>query len=312
MTNISFLQDKAYIQQFVILISIFLLCYVASNLLGLLILLCSGFDISTLQHMGSTALTDKQLQVYKLVHLLAAIGIFIVPTLLFSWLKTGHRYAYLQLHKGISWQGVVLTTVIIAAAAPLMGYSLLVNQAMELPSFLSGMEEWMRTLEMQAAETTALFLQMDNIGALLFNILMIAVIPALGEELFFRGALQQLLQSWMQRPHRAIWVAAIIFSFFHFQFYGFLPRMLIGVFLGYLFYWSGNLWYPILAHFIHNGAQVLLIYLGYMEIPEGIESPESIPLMSVLIGTLVLIGAMYLYRQYFLVERRVSKVDGEI
>lgn len=104
-------------------------------------------------------------------------------------------------------------------------------------------------------------LKADHLGGLLFNLLIIALIPAVGEELTFRGVLQQGLSRRMN-PHVAIILAAAIFSFIHFQFYGFLPRMFLGILLGYMFYVSGSLWTSILMHFVNNGTAVVLYYLN--------------------------------------------------
>ena len=104
-------------------------------------------------------------------------------------------------------------------------------------------------------------LNVDTIGGLLLNMIVIALIPAIGEEMTFRGVLQQWLTRKMN-PHLAILLSAAIFSFIHFQFYGFLPRMFLGVLLGYMFYITGSLWTSILMHFLNNGTAVVLYYLN--------------------------------------------------
>ncbi|MNY28869.1 CAAX amino terminal protease self- immunity [compost metagenome] len=132
---------------------------------------------------------------------------------------------------------------------------------MDFPDFLNRVEEWMRMKEDQMAGLTKAFLKMDTVRQLIFNLFMIAVLPAMGEELLFRGVLQKLLIDSSRNHHAGIWIAAIIFSALHFQFYGFLPRMFLGVLFGYLFYWSGNIWLPIIAHFINNSTVVVVSYL---------------------------------------------------
>ena len=109
-------------------------------------------------------------------------------------------------------------------------------------------------------------LKVDTIGGLLLNLLVIALIPAVGEELTFRGVLQQGLVRRMKSPHLAIILSAAIFSFIHFQFYGFLPRMFLGLLLGYMFYITGSLWTSILMHFVNNGSVVVLYYLNNKDI----------------------------------------------
>ena len=88
-----------------------------------------------------------------------------------------------------------------------------------------------------------------------------AILPAIGEELLFRGVFQRLLTEWTRNIHWGIILAALLFSFFHFEFYGFLPRFLLGVFFGYLFVWTSSIWVPILAHFTNNF--IIVVYSFY-------------------------------------------------
>jgi uncharacterized protein len=136
----------------------------------------------------------------------------------------------------------------------------MLNQELQLPVFLAGIEDWMKRTEEQAAELTMAFLTVNTFPGYLVNVLMVALIPAFGEEFFFRGVLQKVFYRWFRNPHFAILFVAIIFSAFHMQFYGFLVRLALGVIFGYLFYWSGNIWYPVLAHFVNNFMPVSLTY----------------------------------------------------
>ena len=97
-------------------------------------------------------------------------------------------------------------------------------------------------------------------GTLFVNIIVMAALPAICEEFLFRGTLQNLLEKKSSKPHLAIWITAIIFSAIHLQFYGFIPRMLLGAYLGYLLYWSRSLWLPVLAHFLHNALSILVSF----------------------------------------------------
>jgi len=146
------------------------------------------------------------------------------------------------------------------AVLPVLNLLTILNQELQLPAFLSGMEAWMKRTEEQAAELTLAFLTVNTFPGYLVNVFMVALIPAFGEEFFFRGVLQKVFSRWFRNPHFAILFVAIIFSAFHMQFYGFLPRLALGVIFGYLFYWSGNIWYPVLAHFINNFMPVSLTY----------------------------------------------------
>jgi len=119
----------------------------------------------------------------------------------------------------------------------------------------------MRNAENNAQKITEAFLVTHSLGGVLLNICMVAIIPALGEELVFRSILQKLFHQMTKNIHIAILISAILFSAMHFQFYGFIPRVLLGVFFGYLYYWSNSIWLPIFAHFINNTGAVLMNFL---------------------------------------------------
>jgi hypothetical protein len=112
-------------------------------------------------------------------------------------------------------------------------------------------------MEDSAARLTELFLVTDTTRDLMMNLLMIAILPAIGEEFLFRGVIQRLFTEWTRNNHIGIFLAAFLFSFIHFQFYGFLPRFMLGLFFGYLLFWSGSLWVPVTGHFINNALAVL-------------------------------------------------------
>jgi membrane protease YdiL (CAAX protease family) len=143
---------------------------------------------------------------------------------------------------------------------PVLNLLSLWNQQMKLPGFLSGIEDWMKRTEEQAGDLTEAFLTVNTFPGYLVNLLMVVLIPAFGEEFFFRGVLQKVFQRWLRNPHVAIILVGVIFSAFHLQFFGFLPRLVLGILFGYLFYWSGNIWYPVIAHFINNFLPVSLTY----------------------------------------------------
>jgi len=118
----------------------------------------------------------------------------------------------------------------------------------------------MRNMETEAEKLTESFLVTHTNFDLIINLSMIALLPAVGEELLFRGVLQNLIQQATKNQHWAVIITGFIFSAIHMQFFGFLPRFMLGVFLGYLLVWTGSIWAPILAHFINNGSAVLLSY----------------------------------------------------
>jgi membrane protease YdiL (CAAX protease family) len=137
------------------------------------------------------------------------------------------------------------------------------NQQMELPSWLSGIEEWMKHKETEAEYLTKQFMSATTVSGLLINLFLMAVLPAVSEEITFRGVLQRLLENSKGTvPHAAIWVTALVFSAIHMQFYGFVPRLLMGALFGYALAWTGNLWIPIIMHLTNNAIAVLVYYIA--------------------------------------------------
>ncbi len=138
------------------------------------------------------------------------------------------------------------------------------NKRFIFPKSLSGLEEVARSMENAAMETTNLLLSSDTFWFLILNILVVAGLAALSEEMFFRGAIQQFIQEKFKNIHLSVWLAAFVFSFIHFQFYGFLPRLFLGAILGYLYFYTRNLWVPIIFHFINN-ASVIVVYFFWSD-----------------------------------------------
>ncbi|MEC8853538.1 MAG: CPBP family intramembrane glutamic endopeptidase [Bacteroidota bacterium] len=216
------------------------------------------FDIgfSDLSSFLSDYNTPKSVNALKFLQLFTSVGLFIVPPLLFTYF-TGFQ---LQLLQKINRQTVLLAIAIMLIANPFVAYLIQWNQALNLPDFLEAVQGWMEASEQKAMQLTEAFLAMNNMGDLLINLFLIALIPAIGEELLFRGVLQQLFAKWTGKIHLAIFISAFLFSAIHLQFFGFSPRFVLGIVLGYMFYWSKNLWLPILAHFTNNALAIIFTY----------------------------------------------------
>ena len=203
---------------------------------------------------------SANLSLTKIVQIASSTGMFIIPALFFARIESRDWQDYLRLKSPLPVL-IILTILLMFISVPLLELSVEVNTSMKLPAFLGEMEEWMRRQEDQMAELTKHLLTMKTVGALLVNLLMLAVIPAIGEEFIFRGCLQRLFKEITGNHHIAIWLTAIIFSAIHMQFYGFIPRMLLGAMFGYLLVWSNSLWLPILAHFVNNATAVITAYV---------------------------------------------------
>ncbi len=203
----------------------------------------------------------KTIVILKVIQAFSVIIIFIIPAVLFAVFWTKPRIHYL----GITARPAI-TTLLIAGlgmlfAMPVINWLSDVNQHLKLPEAFSGIETWMKQSEENAKVLTDAFTKGTSVGVLVLNLIVIALMAAVSEELFFRGLLQKVLIDCTRSKHISIWICAVVFSAFHMQFFGFLPRMLMGAYLGYLFLWSGSLWPGIFAHFVNNGMAVLLVWL---------------------------------------------------
>ena len=148
----------------------------------------------------------------------------------------------------------------IVALFPFINYLSDLNMSLSLPSWASGLETLMRNLENEMQELSQKFLLAENFSDLFFNLIIMALIPAITEEILFRGSLQQLIYRHTKKSLYSIWFTAFIFSIVHLQFYTFLPRFILGGYLGFLFYRTGSLFIPIFAHFTNNMLCVCLEY----------------------------------------------------
>ncbi len=190
---------------------------------------------------------------------------------------------------------IILTTFLfIILNAPVIEW----NRSISFPEFMSGFEEWATLKEKQLESLTIHLISFDNTTEYLIGILTIAIIPGLCEEYFFRGVLQKNFKLLLNNTHIAIILSALLFSAFHLQFYGFFPRFLLGVLFGYMFYWSGSLVYPVIAHTLNNFIGISLVYAaksgvfgdGFdMPINSSPDIPISILVFSFLLFILALV-----------------------
>ncbi len=225
-----------------------------------------GVSMIKLQTMFTDFSDPKAIPVLKFIQIFSTIGTFIIPALVIAFLFDREPMNYLSLNKKTPLVSAFFVIIALVASLPLINYLGELNSRMSLPAFLSEVEKWMKESEDKAAALTKGFLDMHSISDVLFTIFMIALLPAIGEELLFRGVIQRLLGDWSKNIHVAVWTTAVLFSAMHMQFYGFIPRMMLGAMLGYLLVWSGSLWLSIIAHFVNNASAVILTYLFKEEI----------------------------------------------
>ncbi|MEY2829696.1 MAG: hypothetical protein RIQ33_1554 [Bacteroidota bacterium] len=197
------------------------------------------------------------INVFKCTQLVSSIGMFGVSALMFAFLKEKNGFMYLQLTKVPKPITMAFVVPLVLCSLPIIAYVYYYNQQINFGS----MNKIVHDLEHQNAEITKAFLSSTTIAGLLFNLLVVAIVPGIVEEIFFRGVLQKLLHEGFRNKHAAIIISAILFSAMHMEFLGFIPRFLMGLMLGYLFDWSKNIWVNIAAHALNNGISVIAYFM---------------------------------------------------
>lgn len=244
------------------LVVLMLFCLAVTMVIGSVIAVpIVGVD-GVLDGLQQISYTKESLPFLRYFQTLQGLGLFVLSGFTAAYLFNSKPLNYIGVNKtsrtlSMSWllAGIILSI-------PLVNYIGFVNESMQFPESLGAVEEWMRGKEEVAKHLTELFVSTDSYVILLLNIVMIAAIPAVGEELIFRGIMQRIFKDWSHNIHVAVWAAAFVFSAMHLQFYGFIPRLLLGALLGYIYAYSGNIWYAIWVHFINNGFAVFLYFLA--------------------------------------------------
>ncbi|MCG8482999.1 MAG: CPBP family intramembrane metalloprotease [Clostridia bacterium] len=257
----AYLGRSTYRIQFLSLLLIIVLSILFFNIFGLALALpIWGNDL--VKEVGNITNYDDPTSIgfLKYVQLINQLGFFFFPPLLFAFLVHRRVMDYLKLNVRININQIFLGILLIFVSVPFIAWLGVINHKMVLPEFLSGIENWMKTKEGDAMKLTKIFIQANSFGTIIVNMLLIAVIPAIGEELLFRGVLIRFFKKWSGHIHLAVILSSFLFSALHLQFYGFLPRFALGLILGYSFVWTGSLWVPIILHFVNNGSVLAIFY----------------------------------------------------
>ena len=264
---------------------------------------------------GSMFIFEQPLSVtaLKWVQFLQSTAMFLLPPLCVAYLWSEQPLKWLRASEfqGFKVSGSAILLMLVALPAiNLLSYW---NQQMSLPAFLEPLEQWMKTSEESAKVLTEQFMQATTFGGLIINILLMALLPALGEELTFRGVLMNFFEVKGKRVHLAIWCTAILFSAIHLQFYGFVPRMLMGALFGYMLVWTGSLWVPILMHFTNNAAAVLLYFVSLragwdMEMVDAIGTGDTLWLG--IVSMIVTIAGIYAFRRSTTMSNASSRISS--
>lgn len=285
-----------------IILCVFLLVLIAGTLIALPVF---GISIFQLPNVLSDFSNPQSINLLKYFQTIQSLGLFVLPPFLIGYFYSESKSTtYLKLDRQPMYFSIILVAVLMFCVIPFINLLGEVNSWMKLPHFMASIENWMKSSEDNAQRLTQTFLRGSSIGVLLVNIFVVALVPAIGEEMVFRGIFQRLFTEWTQSIHWGVIIAAAFFSFMHFEFYGFLPRMVLGILLGYLFVWSETLWLPIIAHFFNNGIAVVCTFLWNNKMistdPDKFEATPT----SLFIAALSLILAITLLHSIFLHEQK--------
>lgn len=231
------------------------------SFIGVLILSkITGIPLSTIGDTGKWNVTDERyITVIRGMQLAQFIGLFLVPVFLFAALSDPKPSRYLRLNQPWKPAYYLMGILIMLAAIPLSGLLGEINKSIPFPNSTL---QWMKEAEAEAEKAQQILLSKHTLNDLFLNFFFVAALAGVGEELFFRGVLQRLFIRWTKSPWAGILIAAAIFSAIHMQFMGFLPRFMLGILLGALYWYSGSLWASILAHFFYDAFILLMIYLN--------------------------------------------------
>lgn len=247
-----------------LIISMFIVLIFGMLLLTLMYLagtIIFGVDAATLSDDLLAGAGETNINFLRYLVFMQDICLFIVPALIILFLLKpayGKSDIYLTLPR---INEVALVILLAFCLFPVTSFAGELNSGMHLPGWLSEVEKWMVEKEDDAGKLINLLIVSDTFWMMLLNLLMIAVLPAISEELIFRGVFQKIFYGFFKSGHPAIWLTAIIFSTLHFQFFGLIPRVILGLVFGYLYFWSGTLWLPVIAHFVNNAVPVLGEYI---------------------------------------------------
>lgn len=207
-----------------------------------------------------SGLKSNEIEYMRYLLVIQDLAIFIIPScIIFRLLKSDTESGYeVFVIPGLKEAGLVI--VLAFCLFPVTSFTGEINSAMEFPDWLSGVGKWIIEHEEKANGLLDLLVPSDTFNVMLLNLFMIAILPAFSEEMIFRGVFQGIFSKLFRSGHVAVWVTALIFSAIHLQFFGFVPRLILGLVFGYLFFWSGNLWLPIIAHFINNAVPVVYTF----------------------------------------------------
>lgn len=279
------------LERIFILSALVVIGLIIGSVIGVIFPFVTGQDVTSLSSLRFMQITSQ-------------IFTFVLPPMLYAMLVKEEPMTALGLKK-VTYHWFVIGIAMMYAILPLNNIFAEWNAGLKLPESMSGIEEMMRSMQESATELTERMLNVNNIGGLIINIIMIAGLAALGEELLFRSIIQTSLIKICRNAHIGIFLASAIFSFIHFEFYGFIPRLVLGLLMGYMFYYSRSIWVPMAMHFVNNGTAVVLYYLNNIGLTNvDVETFGETKLLPLLISIAIMVALFW-----FAIKRMKNDVE---
>jgi len=279
------LRIKSPLSQLALFLGLFGFAFILTQIISVVIFQANGIKILDIEHIDWK--DAHVITVFKVVQALSSILMFMLPAFLYALFTFTGRYGYFLGFRNAEKSNMYMLAIVgILLAMPFVFWLGKLNEGIPLPDGLTKLEE-------QTAQQMTAFLKVKTSADIVLNVFIIALLPALAEELCFRGALQRILINLSRSPWVGIVVTAILFSSLHLQFSGFLPRMFLGIVLGAFYWYSGSIWTSILAHFVNNAVQVIAASYA----PQYIDKNPESPMLAAIVSGIVIWAILWFFQK---------------
>lgn len=264
-----------------------------------------NLDINTNPTLLSQFNNPTVIYALKYIQVCSSIGMFILPAWHFGKALNKIPQNYLSLNKAPDYKEAITASAALLIYLPFIAWLAYANEKIQMPPMFQQWEAALKATEELTGKLTQTFLKAENLRDLGVNLFVIAILPAISEELFFRGALQNFIKLVSKNKHLAVWITALVFSAIHGQFYGFIPRLILGAVLGYVYVYSGSIWIPIIMHFVNNGFAVVCSYTPFKEkLPLFLQDGYVFEEWYINTGSAIL-GSLLIFVIYLLSRKRI-------